>query len=244
MEKQCTKCKQIKSIDDFYKRKNGSIYPTCKPCTNENCKDYRSRNKEKVAKKIQDWVENHRDKSRATKTKWRKNNPDYHKNYYRKRVEEDPLYNTKSYFKYADRHVEYKKKYRKEHAKHHQEYIKMRVHTDDNFRLARNLRHRIIYALKQSKTKKETRTTNLIGCSVKELKIYLESKFLPTMTWENYGKYWQIDHIIPCTKFDLTQIEQQYKCFHYTNLQPLFTVTTVIDGIEYIGNRNKGNRII
>lgn len=51
------------------------------------------------------------------------------------------------------------------------------------------------------------------------------------MSWENYGK-WHIDHIKPCSKFDLTVKEEQYKCFHYSNLQPLW-------GPE---NSAKGNR--
>jgi hypothetical protein len=43
------------------------------------------------------------------------------------------------------------------------------------------------------------------------------------MTWENHGKFgWHIDHIIPCASFDLTDLEQQKKCFHYTNFQPLW----------------------
>ena len=41
------------------------------------------------------------------------------------------------------------------------------------------------------------------------------------MMWDNYGLYWEIDHIIPCFSFELTDPEQQKKCFYYTNLQPL-----------------------
>ncbi len=45
------------------------------------------------------------------------------------------------------------------------------------------------------------------------------------MSWENYGKgkgKWNIDHEIPCRSFDLTKEEEQYKCFHWSNLQPLW----------------------
>ena len=38
------------------------------------------------------------------------------------------------------------------------------------------------------------------------------------MTFDNI----HIDHIKPCSKFDLTKEEEKEKCFHYTNLQPLF----------------------
>jgi hypothetical protein len=82
----------------------------------------------------------------------------------------------------------------------------------------------------------------LLGCTIDFLKEYLEARFLPTMTWENYGTLWHIDHIIPCASFDLRDLEQQKACFHYTNLQPLFAFTTIIDGVEYIGNVNKGSK--
>ena len=31
-----------------------------------------------------------------------------------------------------------------------------------------------------------------------------------------------IDHIIPCSRFDLSKPEQQRVCFHYSNLQSLW----------------------
>lgn len=47
-------------------------------------------------------------------------------------------------------------------------------------------------------------------------------QFEPGMTWENYGTEWHVDHIVPCSYFDLTDPEQQRICFNYRNLQPLW----------------------
>lgn len=60
-----------------------------------------------------------------------------------------------------------------------------------------------------------------LGCSIKELKIHLESKFSNNMSWDNYGKIWHIDHIKPLAAFDLTAPEHVAIACHYTNLQPL-----------------------
>lgn len=74
----------------------------------------------------------------------------------------------------------------------------------------------------------------LIGCSIEDFWIYLESKFEPGMTRENYGKVWHIDHIMPCAIFDLTKPEHQKRCFHFSNLQPLFAED----------NRRKSDKIV
>ena len=87
-----------------------------------------------------------------------------------------------------------------------------------NFKIKHNLRNRIYSVLKGNN--KSASTTKLLGCSINRLWNYLESKFEPWMTKENYG-LWHVDHIIACAKFDLTCPKQQRICFHYTNLQPL-----------------------
>lgn len=96
-------------------------------------------------------------------------------------------------------------------------------------RLANNLRTRIHHALKGlCKSKK---TLDLLGCDVEFFKKHLEAQFTEGMTWDNYGKDfngWQVDHIIPCAKFDLSKDEDQYACFHYTNLQPLWAIDNLI----------------
>ena len=112
------------------------------------------------------------------------------------------------------------------------------------YRIKGNLRCRVYKAIVRLKTVKTNKTMALLGCTIPFLKDYLEGRFLPTMTWENYGSLWHIDHIKPCSSFDLTDVEQQKECFHYTNLQPLFAVTTIIDGVEYVGNLNKQDKIL
>ncbi len=102
-------------------------------------------------------------------------------------------------------------------------YQQRKCKTDISFRLGRYLRSRIRLVLKRSAAVKTNSSLNLIGCSDQYLISYLEAKFQPGMSWDNYGFYgWHVDHIIPCAAFDLTQPTEQAKCFHYTNLQPLW----------------------
>jgi len=89
------------------------------------------------------------------------------------------------------------------------------------YRLECNLRGRLRSAIKHNA--KSDRTLNLIGCSTEELKLHLENQFQKGMSWDNYGK-WHIDHIRPCSSFDLSDSAQQKECFHYSNLQPLWAM--------------------
>ncbi len=65
------------------------------------------------------------------------------------------------------------------------------------------------------------------------MKKYLEGKFTEGMTWENHGT-WHIDHRRPICSFNLLDEEEQKKCFHYTNLQPLWATD----------NLSKGGRVL
>lgn len=102
-------------------------------------------------------------------------------------------------------------------------YYRERRQKNINVRIKDNCSRRINGAIKNSKSNK---TLDLVGCSVDFLKLHLESQFKEDMAWSNYGK-WHIDHIKPCASFDLTDIEQQKICFHYTNLQPLWAIDNI-----------------
>ena len=117
--------------------------------------------------------------------------------------------------------------YREYFRKYYKNWINKKLKTDPHFKLKQALSHRIWGALKgQVKSK---RTMELLGCTIDELWIHMESKFTEGMTKENYGK-WHVDHIMPCASFDLTDPEQQAKCFHYTNLQPLWALDNIKKG--------------
>ena len=109
------------------------------------------------------------------------------------------------------------------------------------------MRSRLRHVIIRSNTTKLETTVNLIGCSFDELKKHLESRFLKGMTWENYGSVWHMDHKVPVSSFDLTIPENQKKCFHYTNIQPLFATTKIAKEFGHmneVGNINKHNKLI
>ena len=111
----------------------------------------------------------------------------------------------------------------REKCKRYEKNYKMRHPEKISIKIRRNLRRRIRDVL-SGKNKCE-KTMTLIGCNVSELRFYLEKKFQPGMNWNNYGfgnDKWHIDHIIPCYKFNLLDVEQQKKCFHFSNMQPLW----------------------
>ena len=58
---------------------------------------------------------------------------------------------------------------------------------------------------------------------------HIQNKFTEGMLWDNYG-LWHIDHIRPCSKFDLSKPKEQRKCFHYSNLQPLWAIDNIRKG--------------
>jgi hypothetical protein len=104
---------------------------------------------------------------------------------------------------------------------------------DPHKRIGFALRSRLRFRLRLTGLSSSKTAIKYLGCSIEELKSYLESLFEPGMTWENYGlKGWHIDHKIPLAAFDLTNSEHLKIVCHYCNLQPLWAKD----------NLKKGNR--
>ena len=103
-------------------------------------------------------------------------------------------------------------------------YLKKRMARDPLFRLQKRLRTRVKNAIR-GKGSKSLKTAELLGCGLDEAIDYLKGLLKDGMTWDAVldGRI-HIDHIVPCSSFDMTKIEEQKKCFHYTNLQPLWAI--------------------
>lgn len=103
---------------------------------------------------------------------------------------------------------------------------------DPQFKLRESIRNRIRNAMRRYAKGSKPRSTILaVGCTMTDLQAYIESKFQPGMTWQNWGiNGWHIDHIRPLSSFDLTDKEQFDKAIHYTNLQPLWAADNIGKG--------------
>jgi len=94
---------------------------------------------------------------------------------------------------------------------------------DPIYRMICNMRSRNRYALKSQGVKKTLHTIESLGCTKEFFKDYIQSHLKPGMTLENNGKRkWVQHHPIECWKCNLKNIEEQKKCFHYTNIIPMW----------------------
>lgn len=118
---------------------------------------------------------------------------------------------------------------------------KSRINRYSNYKYHNNLEHHITHSLRNRmrlairNNQKFGKTLDFLGCSVEELKSHLECGFHSGMSWDNYGQYWQIDHIKPCALFDMSQEAEQKRCFNYTNLQPMLSKDNARKGKIYNG---------
>lgn len=122
--------------------------------------------------------------------------------------------------------------FRDRHRAYYREWERKRRKSDLNYRITKVLRLRVWRALKG--IRKERPTLELLGCSLDDLRRHLESQFVEGMTWDNYGRGgWEVDHIRPCSSFDLSDPKQQRECFHYSNMQPLWGIDNWRKGSRY-----------
>ena len=96
------------------------------------------------------------------------------------------------------------------------EKYRERYATDHCFRVKQLLKRRL-----QISIAKIGSTEDYIGTTFERVADWLEYNFTDGMTWENHGTVWDIDHVIPVYRWDLTDPKQVEMCFNWKNLSPL-----------------------
>ncbi len=225
----CTKClRSFPFTAEFFTRRSDTLIglrSQCKPCTNARDKRW-ANNPEKERQRVKAYRLANPETVQNTKKRWndanREHNTEMHRLWIAKNRDHANAYQREYNKKNSDKIREINKK-----------KTKKRLQNDPAYRIQMNLYSRMRLGLRRVGAVKKGRYVELIGCTYTELKAYIGDKLESGMTWENYGG-WHIDHIIPCAAFDLTDPEQQWACFHYTNLQPLWAEDNLKKGTKIL----------
>lgn len=207
MTKKCGKCQQHKEASEFNKSKQGTfgLHGHCRSCQKIVKSLYYAVNRDKECRLSREYAKSEKSKQ-ARKKRYEANKEVL--------LERNRVARRTPRARALARIARKKLYYR-----------------DVGFRIAVNSRKRMREAL--NGRRKSQSTMKLLGCSVEELKVHIESLFQDGMTWDNYGFHgWHIDHIVPCASFDLSLPEEQAKCFHHTNLQPLWCFDNLSKGCK------------
>lgn len=204
------------------KHKNNYLYHRDREVRLGKVRQYRLENKEKCKESVKKSYLKNREKFRAYgKLRYVANRDRFLQERKKYRIENKELVR------------EQKKKDFQLHKDRARTYINNRRKNDINFKLSIMFRVSLLDNLRKQSAKKEGRALVLLGCDIPFFKAYMEKQFVGKMSWDNHGKVWQIDHRIPCKMFDLSDAEQQKKCFHYTNMQPKYKFENLSKGGRY-----------
>lgn len=114
-----------------------------------------------------------------------------------------------------------------------EKYRKQNTQINRNVRIRLNTR--IKSALNKSNLKKNNYTVQYIGCTCEYLIKWFEYQFNDNINLDNKSE-WHIDHVLPCSSFDLSKEEEQLKCFNWTNLRPCLSLENIIKSNKIIPN--------
>jgi len=222
MTKLCTCCELTKEIDKFFSTNK------CTDCRKEYMKMYKNKNKEKIQKTGKEYYQQNLATIKEKQDNYRKthktNAKEYKKEYYAKNKE--MICNLTKKYKENNREkvIIANIKYRKENAEkitNSRRILRQKYSEDPRFRIMHNTQSRVRHYLKSNGQTKNIKTEELIGCNNQYLKEWLEYQFDDTMSWNNYGQYWHIDHVKPCNSYDATCHDDLKECFNWRNMRPL-----------------------
>lgn len=224
-EKLCTKCQTWKDLEAFHTGatcKSG-YRSRCKICTSQKVNDAYHANPDAKLAYNKGYYKRHRKRIAQREREYRARNQQRYDAYY-------------ASSSYKERKLRYRTAHRERANATRRVYARARERADVGFKISNRLRARCTYAIKRALSKKVSPTLEMLGIDMNGLLAHLSSLFSPGMSWENYGHgkgCWHVDHIRPCASFDLTRPEEQRACFHYTNLQPLWSEDNIRKGAKW-----------
>jgi len=113
-------------------------------------------------------------------------------------------------------------------------YKSKRKKRDPLFKLKCNISSLIYLSFKKNNHHKNSKTKEILGCSIDYFKEHLQKQFTKGMSWENAGE-WHLDHIYPVS---LAKDEEELiRLNHYTNFQPLWAKDNLQKGNKIINNK-------
>ena len=216
----CRRCSQNKDPSDFHRNSSRSSGFSCYCCQCKRELDAADRKKH---------LDERRRKARVRYAKDPERVRDRNRRAYAKHIDR-----RKSASKvYREAHKEEIRnraiRYRASHREQRNAHETARRAADPLHKLRVYLRSRLNKHIR-GKWKSASHVRDL-GCSLKNLKTYIESLFLPGMSWDNRSpEGWHLDHIRPLASFDLSDPEQLKQAVHYTNLQPLWAADNMAKG--------------
>jgi hypothetical protein len=216
--KLCNKCNNEKPLSEMVinKKAKDGFCTICKECKANQRRIFIENNREMINLKNRSKYNNNKEKESARKREYWTNNKNRLNNEKRgKRSIEEKIKRTNYMINYRSLNKERLNSYRRE-----------RRNSDELFKLTSNIRTLISNSFRNNGVRKNSKTNQILGCSIANFKEYLESKWELWMNWGNYGSYngkecfgWDIDHIIPL-KTAMNE-EDIIKLNHHSNLQPL-----------------------
>lgn len=227
-EKKCTRCLLTKTIDNFYKSSKSTetdnkFVAVCSPCRSE----YEKVRRVEVTKKhtiIEDIIDtqicNFCNVEKPIDTYLRHDNGTRRKECADCRKQRSQLNN--AYIK-AD------PKLNKEYNAKKQLAAKILLDKFPEKKIMRANRKKLHAAFKTGGEHSE-----LIGCDEEFLGIWFEFHYSidTDLNYDNYGKVWHIDHVIPCNVFDINIKSEKQQCFHWSNLMPLLVADNLKKGAK------------
>lgn len=215
--KVCNKCSKNLPIIDFNrdKSKKDGYKNYCKLCQKTYNSNFYLKNRDRIIKYSINYQKDNKEevsiKNRVKCKLWIKKNKE-------KKREYDKKYNILN-----------RERIRNQKRKNSDNINKRRRETRSKntlIRLKNNIRSLIYISIKKRGYSKMSNTSKILDIEYDKFILYIESKFEPWMTWDNYGKYngdfnygWDLDHIIPVSsaksESDIIQLN------HYSNFQPL-----------------------